>query len=292
MQCVNNMKQLGIAFHNYHDSLGSFPIGRQGINHPTGWAGYRWDATGNNSRRTWSLLILPYIEQSSIMNAVNFNLGYNNAQNSTAINAAIGLFSCPTDPNAGTVNAGGAKFHLGNYMVNWGNATYAQDGIPAGSPYSGPAPGGPVTFLGAPFAVDKCFGLQAITDGSSNTLLMSEVIACAPNGSLQDLRGLVYNDDSNGSMFMAYTPPNSPIHDVIKNPYCVYPYQTNPPCKTVTASSGTFLAFNAARSFHSGGVNAMLADGSVRFSKNSIAIATWRALSTTRGGEVVSSDSY
>src|ERR1700689_3490112 len=62
IQCVNNLKQLGLAMHNYAGSLGSFPIGRQGINRPPGDPGYLGDPTGSNHRRSWALLLLPYFE--------------------------------------------------------------------------------------------------------------------------------------------------------------------------------------------------------------------------------------
>jgi prepilin-type processing-associated H-X9-DG protein len=67
---------------------------------------------------------------------------------------------------------------------------------------------------------------------------------------------------------------------------CIYPNSTNPPC------DGKGNDFNAARSFHSGGVNALFADGRVVFVKDSINVQTWRALSTISGGEVLSADSY
>jgi prepilin-type processing-associated H-X9-DG protein len=111
----------------------------------------------------------------------------------------------------------------------------------------------------------------------------------------EDHRGMIYNDDNNCNMFMAYTTPNSKVPDVVPG-YCVYPLQTNPPCTSTIAGGGTVPvgtpAFNAARSYHAGGVNALFGDGSVRFVKDAINLVVWRALSTTRGGEVISSDSY
>lgn len=182
----------------------------------------------------------------------------------------------------------------GNYMANWGNATYDQDAY--NNPYTvGPAQ--PVIFGGAPFAPDDAFGIQSIIDGTSNTLLIAEVIACMPSGPTaadEDHRGMVYNDDPNCSMFMAYTTPNSQIPDLVPG-YCVYPLGTNPPCisqATGNAEPAGPPSFNAARSYHPGGVNSLFADGSVRFVKNSISLPIWQSLSTTRGNEVISSDAY
>jgi prepilin-type processing-associated H-X9-DG protein len=151
--------------------------------------------------------------------------------------------------------------------------------------------GVPVYFLGAPFTMDKAYGVQNITDGTSNTLLMAEVVigATLPPKSYEH-RGDIYNDDYNCAMFMGYTTPNSIIPDWIADGYCRYPYSTNPPCTGTTGSARN--AFNASRSYHPGGVNALMSDGSVRFFKNTINVFTWQSLSSTMGGEVVSSDSY
>jgi prepilin-type N-terminal cleavage/methylation domain-containing protein/prepilin-type processing-associated H-X9-DG protein len=297
--CVNNLKQLGVAMHNYHSSIGTFPIGRQGINRPSGDPGYVGDSTGTNHRRTWTLGLLSQVEQGSMFNAVNFCSSYNNLANSTVVSKFIAVYACPADPNVQQdIDNLSLGLRQGTYMVNWGNATYSQDAF--NNPYTtGPAPA--TTFAGAPFALDKAYGIETIVDGTSNTLLMSEVIACVPgnnNGAVvQDHRGMVFNDDYNCSMFMTYTAPNSKTADLVPG-YCVYPYQNNPICTppnttaNVANPTGSMPAFNAARSYHAGGVNTLFSDGSVKFMKDSISLPVWRALSTTRGNEVVSSDSY
>jgi prepilin-type processing-associated H-X9-DG protein len=132
--------------------------------------------------------------------------------------------------------------------------------------------------------------MRDFTDGSSSTLLMSELIAAQASGSKYDYRGDIWSNSRCATMFMAYTPPNSKIPDQMddKN-QCVYPFSSNPPCRDGTGSQPDF---NAARSFHSGGVNAGMGDGSVRFMKDSVAQIVWQALSTPQGGEVISSDQY
>jgi prepilin-type N-terminal cleavage/methylation domain-containing protein/prepilin-type processing-associated H-X9-DG protein len=291
-QCTNNLKQLGLAMHNYLSANNSFPIGRMGR-----YYSYPLDSNGyNNSRRSWAFMILPYIEQASLSNAINFNLSFYVPQNTTAIRTTVGTFDCPSDPGSANVEDPGAVTQRvkGNYAVNWGNLHYDQDQSPTATnstqpnPYNGPA--GSVQYLAAPFTPNQARGVQSFTDGTSNTVLMSEVINPFNTGSVTDHRGDVYNDDRNCAMFMAYTQPNSPVPDQLPAPsglnYCAYPNGSNPPC------NGSSPAFNAARSFHSGGVNAMLADGSVRFIKTSINILVWRSMATISAGEVISSDAY
>ena len=91
-------------------------------------------------------------------------------------------------------------------------------------------------------------------------------------------------------MFMAYTTPNSTIPDWIADGYCQLSLHDEPPLHRDDRHAQN--AYNASRSYHPGGVNALMGDGSVKFFKNSIAVTTWRALLTPIGGEVVSSDTY
>jgi prepilin-type processing-associated H-X9-DG protein len=211
----------------------------------------------------------------------------------------VATFHCPSDPQTNSIEVANtvSQRYEGNYVVNWGNTHWGQDQNPnrlrPGAAYPNPFTGGPyndtVLFLGAPFTGNVSKSIASITDGTSNTLLMSEVIIGMDiTGTTGiDTRGDIYNDDVPCTMFMAYTPPNSTIPDYI-NQYCNYPFQLNPPCvKTTTVAS-----FTAARSFHPGGVNAVLGDGSVRFFKNSISVPVWRALSTTTGGEVIDASSF
>ena len=284
-QCVNNMKQLGLAMHNYHDAQGSFPIGRTGL-------GFTYKNTSIDDRRTWAFSILPQLEQSAIYNAINFSLSFYVAQQTTVLLTSVAGFHCPSDPQSFSIEVGNtanARYE-GNYVVNWGNTHYGQDQNPSNSgPWPNPFTTGPlgsVMFQSAPFTPNLSRGMQFFTDGTSNTLLMSEVIVGMDGtGSNYDTRGDIYNDDIPCTMFMAYTPPNSTIPDWI-NTYCQYPLGLNPPCK----KQGP--AFVAARSFHSGGVNALLGDGSVKNFKSSISINTWRALSSPGGGEVIDASSY
>src|SRR5947209_4068194 len=76
-QCVNNLKQLGLAMHNYHDTMGSFPIGAMGVRSLVSGGIYPGGTAIANARRTWAWLLLPYLEQGAMANAINFSLPTN-----------------------------------------------------------------------------------------------------------------------------------------------------------------------------------------------------------------------
>jgi prepilin-type N-terminal cleavage/methylation domain-containing protein/prepilin-type processing-associated H-X9-DG protein len=287
-QCVNNMKQLGIAMHNYHDALGSFPIGATGVRSLAPGGKYPDGTAVGNARRTWASMLLPYIEQGVMANAYNFSINFNTNQNTTVELSLIGVYSCPTDPNYGSIEQSPGR-RQGNYMANWGNTTWYQNLSTTYNPVTGIYPAGStqaVSFLGAPFTEDKSFGIPSITDGTSATLLMAEVkIGADISGGTQDHRGDLWNDDYQCAMFTAFTPPNSSFPDYLSAD-CNYPYQTNPPC----TSNAPY--FSAARSYHPGGVNVLMADGHVQFFKDSINYQIWRNLASSQGSEVLDSSSY
>ena len=295
-QCVNNFKQLGLAMHNYHDTMGSFPIGRMGT-------GYNY-APLPGQRRTWAFSIMPYFEQSSVFNAINFSQQFYEPGNTTVIRLQFSAFQCPSDTPSIQEPDTAYPRGKGNFAANWGNTHYAQDDSVILSKFSYPNPwntgpmllqGAPlgVQFSGAPFKGNISTGLRDITDGTSNSILCSEVImGYNAAGNLYDHRGDIFNDDFNCTMFMTYTPPNSKVPDGLSGdtngrPWCTFGLAANvPPCNGVTP------VFNASRSRHPGGVNTLFADGSVKFMKDTVNITTWRAIGSPNGGEVVSSDSY
>jgi prepilin-type N-terminal cleavage/methylation domain-containing protein/prepilin-type processing-associated H-X9-DG protein len=286
--CVNNMKQLGLAMQNYHDTIGTFPIGAMGVRSLISGGKYPDGTPVGNARRTWAAMLLPYIEQGTIANSYNYQIIFNDARNTTAELALIGVYSCPSDPNLGSIEQSPGR-RQGNYCVNWGSISWYQDMSSTYNPLKGVYPPGstqPVYFRGAPFTMDKSYGIQNLTDGTSNTLLMAEVrIGADISGGTQDHRGDIWNDDYQCAQFTAYTPPNSPFPDYLSAD-CNYPYGSNPPCTTKTPY------FSAARSYHPGGVNAVMADGHVQFFKNSVNIDVWRALASSQGAEVIDASSF
>ncbi len=287
-QCVNNLKQLGLSMHNYHDVLGTFPIGAMGVRSFAPAGLYPNGTPVGNARKTWLPMLLPYLEQSVVTNAYNYNVIFNSFVNTTAELTLLSVMNCPSDPNTRSIENSPPRYQY-NYMVNWGNTTWQQNMTTTYNPTVGIYPAGStasVPFSGAPFTMDKSYGISSITDGTSNTLLMAEIkIGADIVGGTQDHRGDVWNDDWMCAMFTTFTPPNTPFSDYLGND-CNYPYQLNPPC-IVQAPY-----FVAARSFHSGGINALMGDGHVQFFKNSINYIIWRSLGSSQGGEVIDASAY
>jgi prepilin-type N-terminal cleavage/methylation domain-containing protein/prepilin-type processing-associated H-X9-DG protein len=289
IQCVNNLKQLGLGMQNHHDVQGTLPWGAK-----------------NNPAQTWAFLILPYLEQVQMSNALNMTLAATVFENSTVVQSKLGVFACPSDPLGyalwNSTSATIPSRSKGNYVVNWGNSDFEQNMPLATIPNDSLAPAnlGPyafVTSLTGPFRVNNTttavtpFGLRDIIDGTSNTMMASEVkfVRDASNGK-SDARGDVWAEGTKcGYTFMAATPPNSLIPDQLDGTNGCPNKNSDPPC---VQTSGNTREFNAARSYHPGGVNVLFCDGSVKFIKDSVSLPAFRALSTMRGGEVISADAY
>ncbi len=313
-QCTNNLKQIGLGAHNYESTNGAFPPANvlQGT-----WGSVIW--TNNFSALA---KILPFMEQGNVFNSLNYVQKDSNATNTTVCGLTLNSFVCPSDPNTKSFNDSGTVFGGSNYGSSdgdWYVFSFAT-GAPAGT-----------TWAGMPsrnmFAVNKARAIAEVTDGLSNTLLFSEIktfdnrLKCkklsvvspfnepSPNGPIPaDYSGAgctfgntMHTRWTNGGVYHSgFTTAWSP------NKITTYT-NTTPLTTGISSSLGTvdtdvisvnendggptFAAFTA-RSYHSGGVNALFADGSVRFVKSSVDGNTWRALGTVQGGEVVSSDSY
>lgn len=232
-----------------------------------------------------------FIEQTTTYNATNYTTDFYQPQNTTVILVNIAVYDCPSDPNASMIEEPTSAYPRAkaNMMVNFGPTHFDQGG--ANDPFSISNPPSAaytnVSFFPAPFTANKSYGLQSFTDGTSNTLLLSEVIIGPNLGNNSDHRGDIYNDNHNCFYFNGFTTPNTLLIPDYMQGYCNYPGPNVPPCN---GNPTPAESFNAPRSYHSGGVNAAMADGSVHFYKNTISILTWRALSTMSGKEVISSD--
>jgi prepilin-type N-terminal cleavage/methylation domain-containing protein/prepilin-type processing-associated H-X9-DG protein len=303
-QCVNNLKQIGLAVMNYESANGSFPPGEKGC---------CWG--------TWQIFILPFVEQAQLYNAWNTfgsnvpsggaldaNWRYVGIVNTTVTSTRINSYTCPTDPNGGQQNPTNLiRYH--NYAVNYGNGDQAQNSaipvpIPSVTGAVAAFAGAPFTDIGSPaiddtgdavnFATLTVTKIASITDGLSNTLMASELLIGTPAGS--DLHGYTFWGPS--ASFTAVLTPNSTYPDSMGNGGCPNPVGSATPgkipCNTGVNASGSggteTSVYLGARSQHPGGVNAAMCDGSVKFFKNTINIKTWMATSTTQGGEIVSAD--
>jgi prepilin-type N-terminal cleavage/methylation domain-containing protein/prepilin-type processing-associated H-X9-DG protein len=283
-QCQHNLKQIALAMHTYHDSHGVLPPGKKGC---------CWG--------TWLVFVLPQIEQQALYNAWNtcgtddpnapsgfdLDLRYFGAANRTVTSTRVNIYMCPSDGSNAPVTASmnGVTYACTsqNYAVNFGNTTQAQvdyQGIRFGA--------APFVDMGSPLAdhsqpARPPVGLRDLTDGVATTMILSEVIV----GQGLDLRGFSWWGDA--ATFATSLAPNSSFPDVLFSSYYCLDAPPNPPCTGAT----TALPDNyAARSRHPNGVNIGMADGSVRFLKDSINVFTWRALSTSQGGEIISADDF
>jgi prepilin-type N-terminal cleavage/methylation domain-containing protein/prepilin-type processing-associated H-X9-DG protein len=297
-QCVNNLKQISLAILNYESAALSLPPGEK--------AGVYFN---------WTAFILPYVEESTMWNALNMlgnnahvgdyadsKLRYSGVCNLTVTSSHINVYKCPSDPNNMNLAYGPSlPITSHNYSANFGNTDLDQN-----TPYFGvPFLGAPFGDIGAPYAdidssivsgfagkitsiINGCQPLSSILDGTSNTLMNSEVVV----GLGGDLRG--FNWWSNGgATFCTQGTPNSATLDVFSSGgYCIPTNPANPPCSTVGSTLTVGLTMTVRSKHAGGGVNASMCDGSVRFIRNTINLQTWRALSTTKGGEVISADSY
>jgi len=268
MSCQNNLKQWGLAMHNMHDAVGQLPEGNR-----------------SNPRRVWVVLVWPYVEQGS-MYAQFDQTHHFYEQPNTYTNTLNGIYAktaplyyCPSD-RPGAIWKGDIYWRArGNYVVNWGNMAVPYNASdPVQNPVNGLAPFGYTDYTNR--NMPRTTRLTDFADGTSNTMLVSEVIQ-AVNDEDYDIRGDMMNDDRPCTQFMTLNTPNSGT-DV--SPYCngtTYPW--NPPC----TNSGSGNAHKAARSRHTGGVNVVFGDGSVHFVRNDVTLATWRALGTMNGGDQV-----
>lgn len=259
IQCSNNLKQLGLAMHNYHDTFQQFP-----------YAQYN-DVRGNRShpnRGTWYPTMLPFVEQVALYDRLKPFFGTNAAPDwatleirSTIVEGMV----CPSDPNGGKQGIQGLQ---GNYVVSAGSTDFAGGG----------------TNLNGIFYVRSANDFADITDGTSNTLLFGEVLQSPAvlTGSERDLTANYFNGYDMEIAFSSYQGPNTTAPDVAYGGGCgSIPHS---PC--VDDSGQTSVTY--ARSMHPGGVQFTLADASVRFIAETVNITTYRNLGARNDGNPVS----
>ncbi|WP_422932108.1 DUF1559 domain-containing protein [Singulisphaera sp. PoT] len=326
IQCVNNLKQLGLALHNYESTYGSLPPAGLPVR-----AGVDPSRILNNASFSAQARLLQYIEQGNVFNSMNFSYGcfnsvdsYGNAANSTATDKRLAFFLCPSDtPPTFNVNRilGQSFVAPGvNYFTSTGS-TLEHDGTQTGGPPNGV------------FKYGGVIRLSEITDGTSNTIAFGEwkvgsgntskltipsdiiwmtsypagvtrgtatmtaSIANANGALIAWLNNCAANAQpgsstrNNGSVNLgqawAFNLPAYSIGNTIVPPNGKYPT-----CMTAQPGTQNSPGAYGLASNHPGGANVVLSDGSVRFLKDSVALAPFWALGSRNGGEVLSADSF
>ncbi len=307
-QCQNNLKQIGLAFHNYHDMNSVIVPGRI------------WDNGCGTSEATacqdtpWTMLILPFMEQSGMYKSYNFDLGAVGAwgegllANLTVTNTNINSMMCPSQPGSGKINGWWGRtaapfdnqFHLpgeylsadlagismsrSNYAANWGNTNWGQTDIPSN-------PDG--VYRQSPFGHRADIRLEDVLDGFSTTIFFSEVLY----GAHADVRGTRSLSVAGSTNYNACFLPNTFDHlyglstsqtgdRLSHTSLCV----SQPPSMTCTGVDDKNGAYAGSRSAHPRGVQALFGDGSVRSIRTGINPQVWLGLHSIDGGEVVSTD--
>lgn len=260
-QCRNNLKQIGIALHNYHDSAGCFPFCMGG--------------TGNKYSAISQLL--PQLEQANLYASIDFHLPFNSPANASARLVELPILRCPSDLANSQPAAGGAI----NYFPNKGSSLKWQD----------PTANGALFFLSSTRFRD-------ITDGTSNTAAFSERIVTDGSNGISTPHSDTYLSTANPATQDAAVQACQAV-DVsdLANQFPQFMgapwidgkhgYQhVNVPNGRSCAFQPAQMAAMTANSRHTGGVFVLLCDGSIRFVSSSLDVNVWRAVGTRDGGEI------
>ncbi|MEW4564805.1 DUF1559 domain-containing protein [Bremerella sp. JC770] len=259
MSCSNNLKQLGLALHNYHDTHGKFPPGV-----------FQGTSPSPSGKRTpFCIHLYPFIEQGPAYDLYDHSVNWHEggATQKQVRTTPVPGWQCPSDrdaviPDTSAYWGDAGASIKGNYGLNWGSNTFSDQGEP--SPFN--------LHFGAQF--------RDITDGTTNTLAMMEMLK--PASTAKEFRAWIWNDEPNAYMLMTRVNPNSSVSDQ-NSEYCV-DEPGRLPCVVVSDDGDSSVT---SRSMHPGGVQVLLCDGSVRFVSETISLPTWQALSSMGGGEVL-----
>ena len=292
MSCSNNLKQIGLALHNYESALKSFPPSTISV--------------GGSANQPWSAqaFLLPYLEGSNITSRIDYNLGYHNGTNKAnfppngVATLRVPVYLCPSEPNdRSRLDANGTPEHYPiNYAINLGsylifNPLNRADG-------------------GAAFGPNRRNPVGGFADGLSNTLGLSEVKAFTPR--FHDHVGMLSAPPPHSAMvssgytggswsmnsghtewvcgraihtgFTTTFPPNTKVPHTVSG--VVYDIDVTSSREGRNQTEPTYGIITS-RSYHTGLVNVVLMDGSVRGVASSIEVQTWQSLGTRAGSEVI-----
>jgi prepilin-type N-terminal cleavage/methylation domain-containing protein/prepilin-type processing-associated H-X9-DG protein len=273
VKCQNNLKQIGLGLHAYHDANDHFPKNT-------------WVVIGypKSTRTNWTWHLMPYIEQDNLYRSIDLTVGLGGTNwqtvNGPAFRTVVPTYQCPSDVGGVATGSHNTGFALSNYAGCWSpDGTLVERTVtPAATHndlYGSNAGLNPATRI-ALFNINVRRSMSSVTDGLSNTIVVSEVLGVA------DFRG--FWSGENGVAYTHHVTPNSKTPDAAWSaPGCTN--RPNASCDGRATAWG--LQDIAARSNHTGGVNVLLGDGSVRFVANTIPLATWQALASINAGEVI-----
>jgi prepilin-type N-terminal cleavage/methylation domain-containing protein len=272
--CGANVKQVAMACLNYADTFRQLPPGYGYFRRPygSGWA--------DEPEWPWCVRLFAFLEQGQLYENVAWdrNPGFPSimfvAGQSEVLTAQLPVFHCPSDPNVMRIwNEGNSsdphRFARISYGGNLGLGQMEATG--------------PSRVFGV-FAYNYGAGSADILDGTSNTLLTSELIA----GRGRTIRGAHSYDE--GPVVMMDYGPNDRTPDLVR--HCDPMDLNTGPAPCLPVLSALNMVLHTSRSMHPGGVTVSLCDGSVRFVGQSIALTTWRSLATPKGGEAVATGGF
>ena len=276
MQCANNLKQIGLAVHNYATAHKSFPPGSI-VHNFSLWPNHT-PAVPGNTRTNTPILLLPFLEQKALSDRFDFNIGPvgpGEQVNLEIISTRVPVLNCPSDPpgffTSRTYLDPHPDYPKCNYVTCQGMGTVAQIEIE-------PA-------LQGAFGISSQVGAKRfrdITDGTSSTLMYGEVIQSTEGADWRT----IWWEDQIGRFITLHTPNTSaPDQMVSWSPnLCVNRIEKNEPC---IVGSGARDVYQSSRSRHPGGVQACMADASVHFFSENINATIWNGLGTIGKGEIV-----
>ena len=298
--CLNKLHQLGLAMLNYESARKQLPKGIAGYDPmDDNIQSFLPNPPGVLDPRTtevpFIVYLLPYLEESTLYSEYDFSRDvqqqYNDTNPSNPVGKLITSVQCPSDEpqDAGQCSGGSGEDWKGNFGLNWGAyVTLCQrpqlnvvlDEI---SHNQADCPNPPAMLRIAPFHIEFGARIAQITDGTSNTLAMMELVQTeSAAGTVCDRRARIWCEKPGCYTVMARHTPNSKLRDV-GNCREDLPHA---PCKDVTTGQGRTRSHNASRSRHPGGVNILMCDASVHFVSDGIDPETWRMMSTMSGDDV------
>ena len=270
LQCTNNMKQLGLAMHNFASTHGRFPVGAQGPDPQN-------IMTTTLPEQPFCAYLLAYAEDNRLGHGYDFNQDHWPQMEATdLIGEPIAVYVCPNDKPHPYLIPGITRdvtMYGGNYGVNWGPDDFRAN----------------IDRL-SPFAFSYGASFSEIVDGTSHTMAMMEMIQSKipdavsnPGGGTGDNRGMIWLPNGDSYHLMAKFPPNSSEPDFSN--HCVDMPEKGLPC-TVTGWD-RHNHYHLSRSLHPGGVNVLMCDGSSHLVLDDVDLDIWKAMSTRDGGETI-----